>query len=111
MVDISVWILKKDGSKHMNEEKVEDMKAQIAIRQTKIHFNPKARFSADATSNEAMPWMRMILSAIKKCAGRIRSALRKSDLSLETWHQLEYRNEAREERNRDKRPYFFHGSL
>ena len=78
----------------MNEPKVEDMKAQFAIRQSRIHTMPKLELRVAAPKQILFSRMRSRLGSLWK-----RISMRRSDLDMEAWRALEYRNDYVEPRD------------
>lgn len=83
----------------MNEEQVENMKAQYAIRQPKIQLEPTAKLRLATDSKEAASVGWPIWSFIKNSFGILRAALTRPDLDLESWRRIECPNEYQEKRD------------
>jgi hypothetical protein len=84
----------------MNEEQVESMKAQYAIRQPKIQLEPKTKLRLATELKEAASVGAPIFwNSIKNFFGMLRAAMTRPDLDLESWRRIECPNEYQEKRD------------
>lgn len=83
----------------MNEEKVEDMKAQHAIRQNQFLLGTKPSLRVVKTQNGKIGLMEALRGAPKRFFASIRVNARKGDLDLESWQRIEFRGNSAEPRD------------